>query len=87
MLSNHGSCIIWNSHSAAKLVKRTESAPFCADRFLEHYNECRNNDLNVLVINFIDIHYNFYPYFLTLYIYPQSVALFDAYNLTAENSE
>lgn len=26
-----------------------------ADRFLEHYNECRNNDLNVLVINFIDM--------------------------------
>ena len=22
---------------------------------LEHYNECRNNDLNVLVINFIDM--------------------------------
>ena len=26
-----------------------------ADRFLEHYNECRNYDLNVLVINFIDM--------------------------------
>lgn len=26
-----------------------------ADRFLEHYNECKQNDLNVLVINFIDM--------------------------------
>ena len=26
-----------------------------ADRFLEHYNECKLNDLNVLVINFIDM--------------------------------
>ena len=26
-----------------------------ADRFMEHYNECRNYDLNVLVINFIDM--------------------------------
>ncbi len=26
-----------------------------ADRFLEHYNECKNNDLNVLVVNFIDM--------------------------------
>ena len=26
-----------------------------ADRFLDKYNECKNNDLNVLVINFIDM--------------------------------
>ena len=26
-----------------------------ADRFMEHYNECREKDLNVLVINFIDM--------------------------------
>lgn len=26
-----------------------------ADHFMEHYNECREKDLNVLVINFIDI--------------------------------
>ena len=26
-----------------------------ADRFMEHYNECKDNDLNVLVINFIDM--------------------------------
>ncbi len=26
-----------------------------ADKFLEHYNECKKNDLNVLVINFIDM--------------------------------
>ncbi len=26
-----------------------------ADRFLEHYNECKNYDLNVLVVNFIDM--------------------------------
>ena len=26
-----------------------------ADKFLDRYNECRNNDLNVLVINFIDM--------------------------------
>ena len=26
-----------------------------ADRFLEHYNECKQNGLNVLVINFIDM--------------------------------
>ncbi len=26
-----------------------------ADRFLDKYNECKNNDLNVLVVNFIDM--------------------------------
>ena len=26
-----------------------------ADRFMEHYNECREKDLNVLVLNFIDM--------------------------------
>ena len=26
-----------------------------ADKFLDRYNECKNNDLNVLVINFIDM--------------------------------
>ena len=43
----------YRKHYSFSYHKVNDSAG--ADRFLEHYNECKGNDLNVLVINFIDM--------------------------------
>ena len=43
----------YRKHYSFSYHKVNDSAG--ADKFLEHYNECKGNDLNVLVINFIDM--------------------------------
>ena len=43
----------YRKHNSFSYHKVNDSAG--ADKFLEHYNECKSNDLNVLVINFIDM--------------------------------
>lgn len=43
----------YRKHYSFSYHKVNDSAG--ADKFLQHYNECKGNDLNVLVINFIDM--------------------------------